>query len=80
MAGEQADRPPLFEDGIRSEVLDGWRQEGLPAEAALSELFTFDRREELAEVQKAALKTGLEKLGRYEEALGDLMENLARRK
>jgi len=38
----------------------------------------YDRRSDLARTQKAALATGLERLGRYETALGDLMERLAR--
>jgi polysaccharide pyruvyl transferase WcaK-like protein len=37
----------------------------------------YDRRAQLAQSQKAALATGLEKLGRYEAALGDLMARLA---
>ncbi|MDT8328879.1 MAG: polysaccharide pyruvyl transferase family protein [Roseovarius sp.] len=37
----------------------------------------YDRRAELAQNQKMALATGLEKLARYEAALGDLMARLA---
>jgi hypothetical protein len=48
MAGDPVDRPPLFEEGIRAAVLEAWRQEGLPADATPGDLFTFDRREELA--------------------------------
>ncbi|MBT8398229.1 MAG: hypothetical protein HKO65_13555 [Gemmatimonadetes bacterium] len=30
MRGEPVDRPPLFEEGVRDEVLDAWRLQGLP--------------------------------------------------
>ncbi|RKF12444.1 polysaccharide pyruvyl transferase family protein [Roseovarius spongiae] len=47
------------------------------AEDILARIFdAFERRSELAQAQKAALGTGLEKLARYEAALGDLMEKL----
>lgn len=41
------DRPPLFEEGIREGVLEAWQEQGLPAGAALGDLFAYDRREEI---------------------------------
>jgi len=50
------------------------------AEDILIRIFeAYERRGDLAQVQKAALETGLEKLGLYEAALGDLMERQARK-
>jgi hypothetical protein len=43
----QADRPPLFEDGIREEVLRIWRTQGLGKKEKLDSLFSFDKREEI---------------------------------
>jgi hypothetical protein len=31
MRGERVDRPPLLEEGVRDEVLDLWRKQGLPS-------------------------------------------------
>ena len=42
MMYEQVDRPPLFEDGIRDEVLRQWRKQGLGKKEKLENLFTFD--------------------------------------
>ncbi len=42
-----ADRPPLFEDGIRAEVIRKWRAQGLKKNEPLNTLFTFDQREEI---------------------------------
>jgi uroporphyrinogen decarboxylase-like protein len=39
------DRPPLWEEGVQEDTLAAWREQGLPAGAALDELFRFDRRE-----------------------------------
>jgi polysaccharide pyruvyl transferase WcaK-like protein len=48
------------------------------ADEILTRIFSaYERRAELAQAQKAAFETGLEKLGRYEMALGDLMDRLA---
>jgi hypothetical protein len=47
MALGHPDRPPLFDEGIRDEVIAAWHTQGLPAGRALSERFTYDRREEL---------------------------------
>jgi Uroporphyrinogen decarboxylase (URO-D) len=44
---EVPDRAPLFEDGIRDEVLRSWRKEGLARGERLENLFVFDRREEI---------------------------------
>ena len=49
------------------------------AEDILTGIFdAYERRSELAQTQQTALAVGLEKLGRYESALGDLMERMAR--
>lgn len=42
-----SDRPPLFEDGVREEVLRKWRAQGLNRKVKLDALFTFDPREEI---------------------------------
>ncbi len=42
------DRAPYFEEGIRPEVMDLWRRQGMPEEADVSTLFPVDRRLELA--------------------------------
>lgn len=44
----QPDRPPLFREGIREEVLQAWREQGMPAEESLDDLFPADGREEIA--------------------------------
>lgn len=41
------DRVPLFEEGIRDEVLKAWRSQGLGKDQSLSDLFIYDRREEI---------------------------------
>lgn len=47
LTGHPTDRPPLFKEGIRDEVLQSWRAQGLPADKALEELFAYDHFEEL---------------------------------
>jgi hypothetical protein len=47
LSRETPDRPPLFEDGIREEVLRRWRKQGLRKQDALESLFIFDYREEI---------------------------------
>jgi hypothetical protein len=39
MAGEPVDRPPLLEEGVRNEVIERWRDEGLPRGTTHRELF-----------------------------------------
>jgi hypothetical protein len=39
MAGEPVDRPPLLEEGVRDEVIERWRDEGLPRGTTHRELF-----------------------------------------
>jgi hypothetical protein len=64
------DHAPLFREGIRDEVVEEWRQQGLAGEEALDEMFTFDQRQEVALdleprqdlIQLANLKDGLERL------------------
>jgi len=41
------DRPPLFEDGIREEVLHKWHTQGLGKKDKLETLFAYDLREEI---------------------------------
>jgi hypothetical protein len=47
MKYKQTDRPPLFEDGIRENVLQIWRTQGLSKKDKLDSLFLFDQREEI---------------------------------
>lgn len=44
---ESVDRPPLFEDGIREEVIRLWRSQGLKKSDRLETLFSYDQREEI---------------------------------
>ena len=44
------DRVPLFQEGIREEVLDAWHQQGLPAGTALATMFNYDKLEEIEPV------------------------------
>lgn len=48
MAYGQPDRAPFFEEGLREDVLEAWRSQGMPPKATISELFPFDFREEIA--------------------------------
>ena len=41
------DRVPYFEEGLRDEVLERWREQGLPQDADLAEMFHIDRRERI---------------------------------
>ncbi len=41
------DRPPLFEDGIRQEVLQHWYLQGLTKKVPIESLFSIDHREEI---------------------------------
>jgi uroporphyrinogen decarboxylase len=41
----QVDRPPLFEEGLRDEVIEIWRAQGMAGE--LGQLFHYDQREEI---------------------------------
>ncbi len=47
MQSGQPDRPPLFDEGQRDEVLDAWRRQGMPGDTDLSELFDIDERVEI---------------------------------
>lgn len=40
------DRPPLFEDGLRENVLKNWHSQGLGKRSKLNEMLVFDVREE----------------------------------
>lgn len=46
MKGQNPDRPPLFEDGLRDNVLKNWRSQGLGKRSKLNEMLVFDIREE----------------------------------
>ena len=41
------DRVPYFEEGIREDVIEAWREQGLPAGTDPAHLFPADRREEI---------------------------------
>ena len=41
------DRVPYLEEGLRDDVLQRWRAEGLPADANLATMFHTDRREQI---------------------------------
>ena len=41
-------RPPLFAEGMRDEVLQAWRDQGLPSSAHLEDIFNYDPFVELA--------------------------------
>ena len=45
---DDTDRAPLLEEGIREGVLDIWRTKSFPADASLSDFFTYDKRVEIA--------------------------------
>jgi hypothetical protein len=47
LAYDSPDRPPLFEDGIRDEVLYEWYKQGLNRHDDLKSLFIYDKREEI---------------------------------
>jgi hypothetical protein len=42
------DHVPYFEDGLRDDVLDTWREQGLASTADLARLFAIDQRQEIA--------------------------------
>lgn len=48
MRGGTPDRVPFFEEGIRSGVIKTWREQGMPGDVSLAELFPFDHRVEIA--------------------------------
>lgn len=47
MAYGSPDRVPYFEEGIREDVIDAWREQGLSSESELRQLFPYDQRLEL---------------------------------
>ncbi len=47
MQYEPIDRVPYFEEGIRDEVIEVWKKQGLPENTEISTLFETDRREEI---------------------------------
>jgi hypothetical protein len=48
MRGGNPDRVPFFEEGVRSDVIKAWREQGMPGDVSLAALFPFDRRLEIA--------------------------------
>ena len=74
MQAGQPDRPPLFDEGQRDEVLAAWQLQGMPRGAALSELFAIDERDEIEpdlypSPDPEPWPTKLEELGALEAAL-----------
>jgi hypothetical protein len=47
MKYEAVDRVPYFEEGIRDEVIEVWKKQGLSENIQISALFETDRREEI---------------------------------
>ena len=47
MEGEPCDRPPLWEEGIRDDVWEAWKEQGCESQEALYERHHFDRRSTL---------------------------------
>jgi uroporphyrinogen decarboxylase len=47
MLSGQPDRVPYFEEGIRKDVINAWRKQGLAANADLGAMFQTDEREEI---------------------------------
>jgi uroporphyrinogen decarboxylase len=47
MQSGRPDRPPLFDEGQREEVLGAWRLQGMPEVENLSDLFAIDDRDEI---------------------------------
>jgi uroporphyrinogen decarboxylase len=70
----QPDRPPLFDEGQRDEVLEAWRLQGMPAGAVLSDLFAIDERDEIE--PDLYPSPGLEPWPTKAEELGALREAL----
>jgi len=44
----KADRVPRFDEGIRGDVINRWREHGMPWDRSLSQLFSYDGRREFA--------------------------------
>ncbi len=47
MAYGTPDRAPLFAEGLREDVLEAWRSQGMPKNSTISGLFWVDQREEI---------------------------------
>ena len=47
LAFGRPDRVPLWEEGLRDDVLARWHTEGLPAGQDLADIFTYDQREQI---------------------------------
>lgn len=57
LAFGRPDRVPLWEEGLRDDVLARWHTEGLPAGQDLADIFTYDQREQI-EVNLDPARTG----------------------
>ena len=44
LAGRPVDRPPLWEEGIREDVIEAWKSQGAPDMGALRDEFAYDQR------------------------------------
>jgi Uroporphyrinogen decarboxylase (URO-D) len=74
MQGGHPDRPPLFDEGQRDEVLAAWQLQGMPAGVTLSECFDIDERDEIEpdlypSSDLEPWPTRLEQLGTLQDAL-----------
>ena len=47
MHGGRPDHVPWLEEGLRDDVLEAWREQGLSEDSALAETFRYDRRERI---------------------------------
>ena len=47
MQSGEPDRVPLFQEGIRQQVIDVWHSQGMPVNENLEDLFKYDSRQEL---------------------------------
>ncbi len=47
MAGQPVDRPPLFEEGVRDQVIESWRREGLASDRTHVEEFGLTAHEQV---------------------------------
>ncbi len=56
MQGQNLDRPPLFDEGMRDGVIETWQRQGDIPHADLGRLFTYDRRQEISVEQEHGLE------------------------
>lgn len=68
------DRPPLFPEGLRDDVLEKWHSQGLLAGIELEQLFDYDQREEISldlfsQLDPVELSSSLRGLDRWKQSL-----------